>query len=174
MPARPIPTAPSWDFDDDEPGGYEPGPTFKLGGEVFHCMAIPPLGAMWRLEGTNVIDRRRGVILSAVPDAIGFIEDCLAIELPQDPQPPRPGLAGNESNGYGGDEEPARPAPDPDAVIAVAGGRWVGDVYLAPCDDVARFKALIDDKARPIHAARLGDVVSKLYAHYGNRPTNAS
>lgn len=169
-----IPSAPSWDFDDDdEVEEYEPGPTFTIGGETFHCMAVPPLGAIWRLEGTNIIDRKRGVVLSAVPDAIGFVDDCLAIELPQEPQPPRP-VAGDAAVVDEGAEPGPEPAPDPDAVIAAAGGRWVGDLYLSPCDDVARWKALVDDKRRTYKAEKVGEIVARLYSWYGNRPTNAS
>ena len=154
MATRQIPAAPDWDFDDEAPAEYEPGPTFSLGGEKFHCMAVPPLGAIWRLEGTNIIDRRRGQILSAVPDAIGFVEDVLCVELPAEVQPePEPVVVAE------GEEKPA-------AKPAV--------LVMEPCDDVERWKILLDDKSRPIKSEKLAEIVNRLYAYYGNRPTNAS
>ena len=40
------------------------GPTFILGGETFHCVALPPGGVMSRLTGTGT-------------NVATFIEDCL-------------------------------------------------------------------------------------------------
>lgn len=40
------------------------GPTFDLGGEKFHCVALPPGGVMSRLTGTGT-------------NVATFIEDCL-------------------------------------------------------------------------------------------------
>lgn len=47
-------------------------------------------------------------------------------------------------------------------------------LVLQPCDDLARWRALMDDKKRPVEASVLVDVVLWLVEWYGDRPTRPS
>lgn len=151
QPVRHIEPAPHWDLDEENVLDNVPGPTFKLGGEEFHCMAVPPLGVLPRMWAAGRVDDRGRQVIDT-PDVINFIEDVLCVELPTITT--RQPL--DEAGDVDGNADP----------IEVE--------ELQPCDDVMRWRILCGDKSRPIDAQVVGELVGKLLTFYGQRPTRAS
>jgi hypothetical protein len=131
-------------FDESEAFAAIPpaGPEFELGGETFHCVACPAGGTLSRLVAAAKVDERGRQAVNN-PDLALFIEDVLAEELavPQE----RPDDA----------EEGWEPGP----------------AVVEPCDDVPRWRVLMDDKSRPIPAQVIGDICTWLFEWYSQRPT---
>lgn len=134
-------------FDEDMPRQDDEGPSFKLGDEEFHCMACPPGGVLPRVMSAARFDDRGRRVFNA-PDIAMFIEDVLCDEMlvPQAPA--------DTVDGTG-------------AEVALVEGVMV----LQPVDDVERWKALMEDKKRPIPIERLGDIMLWLIEYYTDRPT---
>jgi len=149
QPARRAPEPPPhWDFDDEPHDAPKVGPTFTLGGETFHCLPALAGGVLPRLMNAVRVDERGRQVYNN-PDILLFMEDVLAISLPVMIEQPVP-----------------EDAPDGTEPIEVEA--W------EPCDDVARWDALMFDKARPQELERIGRIMLKLTEFYTNRPTNPS
>jgi hypothetical protein len=137
--------APHWNFDDDIPEGPKEGPSFKLGGEEFRCVPVPPGGAVLRLVSAIGRDERGRQVYN-LPDINAFIEDCLLEEH----------VVLNYPEATPEGEEPQ------------------GVEVVEATDDLARWRALMGDKKRPIPIKTLGDVLMRLQEHYTERPTERS
>lgn len=131
MKVRELPAA-HRDFDSDDDTPQRAGPTFKLGGEEFRCVAELAGAVLPNLVRSIAVDDRGKPVSS--PDVMRFMEDVIAEELPVE-----------------GD----------------------GEVW-EPCDDLERWRALMRDKRRPIHAEKLAAVVGWLIDWYTGRPTKPS
>lgn len=148
QPTRLIPTADHRNFDLDQPKLPERGPTFELGGEEFHCVPCPAGQTLARLYSSARINDRGQQVFDA-PNMQIFIEDVLAEFLPVDVSVPPP------------DDAPE----GTEATIVTE---------MQPCDDIARWRALMADKARPIHISVIGNVLVWLSGWYTDRPTEPS
>lgn len=144
QPTRLTPIGDHRDFDADRPELPAEGPTFRLGGEDFHCVPAPAGGTLARLYAAARVDDRGRQIFDA-PNLTLFIEDVLAEELPT-----KVTIEGE------GDEVATEV------------------VEMQPCDDVERWRALMVDKKRPVEISLLGDVVVWLSGWYTDRPTQPS
>ena len=140
--------APHWDFDDATPEPRRAGPSFTLGGEVFHCVDRLAGGVLPRLMSAMRVDER-GRQLYNNPDVLLFMEDVIALERPV-----------------------MKTVEQPDDVDDLVGPSEV-EVWEA-CDDLVRWQALMFDKARPIDIARIGEVMFRLTTYYTERPTSPS
>lgn len=131
-------------FDDDFPvEERKDGPSFDLGGETFHCVPMLPGYALTLLGRFVGTDERGKAVTSS--DVTQFMEAAIAEER------------------YVTHE----PTIDGDDPSSIEGG---GDVW-EKCDDLERWRALMADKRRPIHADTLAKVVLWLYGWYTERPT---
>lgn len=136
------------DFDDEVPEPRTLGPSFKMGGEEFHCvgkLAGATLMLLGRIVGTDA--RGRAV---RDPALLEFMEGVIAEELP------------------------VMRTPDALAPDDGPGGEAAEVEVWEPCDDLERWRALLEDKARPIEAEKLGEVIGWLIEVYTDRPTRAS
>lgn len=134
-------------FDEERAADAGPeidGPTFELGGETFHCMAIPAGGVLPRVLNAVRFDDRGRRVYNA-PDLVRFIEDVLCEEM----------------------QVPQAPPPSDDAAPALVEAVMV----TQPVDDVERWTALMEDKKRPVPIETLGNVVMWLIEFYTDRPT---
>lgn len=124
------------------------GPVFELGGEEFHCLPVPPAGAV--LDLVQAISRDdRGRTVYNVPDIDTFIRACL-VEKRYAMQPAPADVEGKQ---------------DPEAQVEV----------VEDCDDVARWAALLHDKKRLIPSSVIGDLYLWLQEQYASdRPTQRS
>jgi hypothetical protein len=150
-PTNPVPLDRYRDFDDFDVPTEQP--TFKLGGEEFTCLAMPPGGVLTRLAAAISRDERGRQVYN-LPDMNLFIEDCLITERIIEPEPIV----------VDADAEPDE-TPEPVAVIENA-------------DERERWRALMDDPKRPIPIRVVADVVIFLQNWYskdsGARPTRPS
>jgi hypothetical protein len=144
---------PHWDFDEDPHEQPELGPTFTLGGELFHCLPALAGGVMPRLMNAMRLDDRGRQVYNN-PDILLFMEDVLAVELPV----MRPNPAYSEVQ-----DADAEAVTVPEEIEV-----W------EPCDDVERWQALMFDKTRPQELERIGKIMFKLTEFYTGRPTQPS
>lgn len=135
-------------FDDESDDAVKKeGPTFELGGETFHCVPMLPgyaLTLLGRFVGT---DERGKAVTSS--DVTQFMEATICEELWIPVSSAAVLVEGNEQTAPVNDD----------------GGVW------EKCDDLDRWRALMADKRRPIHADKLSKIVLWLYGWYTERPT---
>lgn len=125
------------------------GPTFKMGGEEFHCLPMVPGAALNRvMSGVKTDASGRNVI--SLPDVTLFIEECLIDERIIEVPPEKPAKAGD-------DWVPGEPT-----------------VVTEDADDVTRWQKLLEDKKRSPTAKQLYALQGHLIAAYTERPTQAS
>jgi len=146
-PTNPLPIDRYRDFDDFDVPTEQP--SFKLGGEEFTCLAMPPGAVLTRLAASVSRDERGRQVYN-LPDMNLFIEDCLITE--RIIEPTQADIDDAEDNA-------------PAAIVEEA-------------DDVERWRSLMEDPKRPIPIKVIADVVIFLQGWYSrgsnDRPTRPS
>lgn len=132
--------------------GTEPGPTFWIDDDEFHCVRMPAGQTLARLASSLYVNDR-GEEGYHLPNLVTFIEECLAEELPVEQAAPD-----NRTN-----EEIEQGVEAPAPVMVTE-----------PCDDIERWRALMANKAQPVPPKELGEITVWLSTWYNDRPTTPS
>lgn len=134
------------------------GPSFELGGQKFQCLPKAPGAATQRLALAAVIDSRGRQKFNA-PNVIGYIVDVLQDKKWEEAEPDAERDV--DSDVLEGELVDETPDDEP-------AGRWV------PADDRRRFEELLEDTDFLFDIEELGEIMSWLSEHYGERPTQRS